>query len=66
MPVSQSPKSRVSQRGELKAENARLTEALRRIQELAAVEPGPAADGLAWQALGGIKYVAATALASAV
>jgi hypothetical protein len=50
-------------RGAAQAENARLTKALARCLELASLEPGCIDRGKAWEALGGIKYVAATALA---
>jgi hypothetical protein len=52
-----------ARRGAAQAENARLTKALARCLELASLEPGCIDRGKAWEALGGIKYVCATALA---
>jgi hypothetical protein len=51
-----------ARRGAAQAENARLTKALARCLELASLEPGCIDRGKAWEALGGIKYVCATAL----
>jgi hypothetical protein len=51
-----------ARRGAAQAENARLTKALSRALELASLEPG-CERGKEWEALGGIKYICATALA---
>jgi hypothetical protein len=53
-----------SQRGAQAAEIARLTAALERIAKLAEVAP-TSDETQAWSALGGIKYVASTAIAAA-